>query len=295
MLRKLCLLLLGIVGFETLCQAQIVKEYHVKERTGFDIVKLDFTSYKSFTQLKRVLDSDPVSIHGELTDTNILPDFSNSVNRDIMEVSLVHKNVESDNLGKSITSKLFSGKSNDFDHTWDLGLNSNFLYDLNFFLGMGQSNFDLAKLPVTNLKIESASSDVIIHYGEDEPNMVQMDTLLVLLDMGKVEIPQANYTNSKKIIVEVSYGKIDLDFGEGMNSSCDVIAALGAGTLNLHLPSESYPVKIKVKSTPMCRMNLPKFLKEVEENTYTTKGYDENDPRLLELTLDVGVGSIVID
>ncbi|MDN3205116.1 hypothetical protein [Algoriphagus sediminis] len=295
MLKKLCLLILGIVSLETLSQAQIVKEYHVTQRTGFNIVKLDFTSYKSVTHLKRVLDSDPVSIHGHLTETNILPDFSNSINRDVMEVSLVHKNVESDNLGKSITSKLFSGSGNDFDHTWDLGLNSNFLYDLHFLLGMGQSNFDLAMLPITNLKIESASSDVIIFYGEDEPNKIQMDTLLVTLDMGKVDIPQANFTNSKKIIVDVSYGKINLDFGEGMSSSCDVIAALGAGTLNLHLPSESYPIKIKVKTTPMCRMSMPKFLKKIEENVYTTKGYKEDDPRLLELTLDVGVGSIVID
>ena len=256
---------------------------------------MDFTSYKSITHLKRVLDSDPLSIHGHLKETNILPDFSNRLNDQVMEVSLIHKNVESDNLGKSITSKIFSGKSNDFDHSWELGLNSNFLYDLNFILGMGKSDFDLAKLPISNLKIESASADVLVHYGSKEPNQVQMDTLLVLLDMGKVEIPQANFTNSKKIIVEVSYGKIDLDFGEGMNSSCDVIAAVGAGSVKLHIPSDNYPVKIKVKRTPMCRVNFPKFLKEVDENTYATKGYDQNDPRLLEVTLDVGVGSIVID
>lgn len=295
MLRKLCLLLLGVVGLSTLCAAQIVKEYHVTERKGFNLVKLDFTTYKSVTQVKRVMASDPVSIHGHLTQTNILPDFSKNLQNNVMEVSLVHKNIESDNLGKSITSKLFSGKGDDFDHSWDLGLNSNFLYDLNFLLGMGRSDFDLAMLPVSKLKIQSASSDVMIHYGELEPNRVQMDTLLVLLNMGTVDIPQANFTNAKKIIVEVNYGKINLDFGDGMSSSSQVIAAVGAGTLNLHLPSDSFPVKIKMKTTPMCRKTLPKFLKAQDDDTYITKGYSPDDPRLLELTLDVGVGSIVID
>lgn len=295
MLKKLCLLVVGVVGLATLGAAQIVKEYQVTQRKGFDLVRLDFTSYKSVTELKRVMSSDPVSIHGHLSQTNILPDFSQNLQNHTMEVSLVHKNIESDNLGKSITSKLFSGKSDDFDHSWDLGLTSNFLYDLNFLLGMGRSDFDLAMLPISKLKVQSASSDVRIHYGDREPNRVQMDTLLVLLNMGSVDIPQANFTNAKKIIVEVNYGSIDLDFGDGMNSSAQVIAAVGAGTLNLHLPPDTYPVKIKIKATAMCRRTLPKFLKAQDDDTYITKGYSPNDPRLLELTLDVGVGSIVID
>ncbi|MFC3879200.1 hypothetical protein ACFOSV_03390 [Algoriphagus namhaensis] len=295
MLRILCLLFLGFVGLSTLCTAQIVKEYHVTERKGFDLIRLDFTTYKSVTQVKRVMSSDPVTIHGHLSQTNILPDFSEGIENNVMNVSLVHKNIEADNLGKSITSKLFSGKGDEFDHSWDLGLNSNFLYDMEFLLGMGRSNFDLAMLPVSKLKIHSASADVMIHYSEKEPNRVQMDTLLVMLNMGTVDIPQANFTNSKKMIVEVNYGKINLDFGEGMNSSSQVIAAVGAGSIYLHLPSDSYPVKIKMKTTPMCRKTIPKFLKAQDDDIYITKGYSANDPRLLELTLDVGVGSIVID
>lgn len=295
MLRKLCLLFLGFLSVSAICEAQIVKEYRVSERKGYNLIQLDFTSYKSITKLKRVIADDPVSIHGHLSQTNILPDFSNEIRNQVMWASLVHKNVESDNLGKSITSKIFSGKGEDFDHTWDLGLDSNFLYHLNFYLGMGRSNFDLSKLTVSQLEIHSASSDVFIHYSEDEPNQVQMDTLLVMLNMGTVDIQQANYTNSKKMIVEVNYGKINLDFSDGMSSSCQVIAAVGAGSVNLHLPSDSFPIKINMKTTPMCRTTIPKYLKSQDDETFITKGYSADDPRLLELTLDVGVGSIIID
>ncbi len=294
MLKKLCLLLFWIMVEAIPASAQFVKEYKVTERKGFEIVYLDFSTYKSVTQLKRVISQDPIYIHGHLLKSNILPDFKYSVHDNMLDAKLVHKNVESDNLGRSITSKLFSDNS-DFDHSWDLGLASNFLYDLDFNLGVGISDFDLAQIPVSQLKVKSASADVKIHYGLAIPNQVEMDTLLVTLNMGVVEIQDLNFTNSKKVIIEVSYGKIDLNYSDGLASSCQVIAAVSGGSIHLKLPPDSNPVKIRMKTTPMCRTIFPKYLKSVDKETYVTKGYKASDPRLLELILDVGVGSITIE
>jgi hypothetical protein len=113
--------------------------------------------------------------------------------------------------------------------------------------------------------------------------------------MGTVTLDKVNYTNAKKIIVEVNYGKIDLDFSDGISGGSEVIAAVGAGTLKLNLPSDSYPIKIKMKTSPMCRASVPRYLKALDGDTYVTKGYKESDPRRIELTIDVGVGSITID
>lgn len=294
MLKKLCLLISWIMVEAIPAQAQFVKEYKVTERKGYEIVYLNFSSYKSLTQLKRVISSDPIYIHGHLLKSNILPDFKYSVHDNMLDARLVHKNVESDNLGKSITSKLFSDKS-DFDHSWDLGLASNFLYHLDFNLGIGSSDFDLAQIAVTQLKVKSASADVKIRYGLAIPNQVEMDTLLVTLNMGVVEIQDANFTNSRKIIIEVNYGKIDLNYSDGLASSCQVIAAVSGGSIHLKLPPDSNPVKIRMKTTPMCRTVFPKYLKSINKETYVTKGYKASDPRLLELILDVGVGSIIIE
>lgn len=294
MLKKLCLLLVWVMVEATPGQAQFVKEYKVSERKGFELVYLNFSSYKSFTQLKRVISSDPIYIHGHLLKSNILPDFNYSIHDNLLDVSLVHKNVESDNLGKSITSKLFSDNTN-FDHTWDLGLGSNFLYDLDFNLGMGKANFDLSQIPISQLKIKSASSDVMIHYGSDVPNQVEMDTLLVTLNMGTVSVQKANFTNAKIVIIEVSYGKIDLNYSEGLASSSQVIAAVSGGSIYLKLPPDSNPVKIKMKNNPMCRTVFPKYLKSIDKDTYVTKGYKPTDPKLLEFILDVGVGSVTVE
>ncbi len=295
MLRNFSLLFLIVIGWVGVVKAQLVKEFRVTESKGVEMVTLEFTSYKSTTQLKRSKSSDPLYIHGHLEKANILPVFSQNISNNILTTSLVHKNIESENLGKSITSKLFSGTGSDFDHTWDLGLNSNFMYHLDFNLGMGTSNFDLADLTISQLKIKSASADVAIGYSSKSPNHIQMDTLLVTLNMGTLTINNANFTNAKKMIFEVNYGKIDLDFSDGMSGASQVIAAVGAGTLHLKLPSDSFPIKIKMRTTPMCRTSLPKYLKALDSETYITKGYKASDPGLLELTIDVGVGSLTVE
>lgn len=237
---------------------------------------------------------DPVSIHGHLLQANILPDFRSSSLKNGLTASLVHKNIESDNLGKSITTKLFSS-SNGFDHTWDVGLSSGYRYDLEFNLGMGTADFDLSQLAISTLKIKSASADVSIHNSSTSPNLIGMDTLLVTLNMGIVDLSQAQQTQAKKIIIEVNYGEINLNYGLGQTSKGQVIAAVGGGTIYLKLPPVSNPVKIRMKTTPLCRTSVPEHLRAIGEDVYVTKGYAASDPRLLEFVLDVGVGSITIE
>lgn len=295
MLRRLCLFLLVLLGWVSVGKAQIVKEFRTAERAGFNLVSLDFSTYKSITEVKRNRSSDPVYIHGHLGESNILPVFTHEISENALYTTLIHKNAGSSNIGRSITSKIFSGSNTDFDHSWNVGLNTNYLYQLDFNLGMGKADFDLAKLTVNQLKVKSASADVNVYYSSKSPNTVLMDTLLVTLNMGTVKISDANYSNAEKMIFEVNYGTIDLSFSEGMTHSAQVLAAVGAGSLYLRLPGDSYPVKLKMKTSPMCKTSLPKYLRTVGKGVYVTKGYSASDPNLLELTIDVGVGSLTIE
>jgi hypothetical protein len=237
---------------------------------------------------------DPLLIHGHLLQANILPDFRSVTSKNQLVASLVHKNIESDNLGKSITSKLFS-TSTGFDHSWDVGLTSSYTYDLDFNLGLGTADFDLAQLAVSTLKIKSASADVFIHYSTNTPNAVVMDTLLVTLNMGAVELHQAQLTQAKKVIIEVNYGQINLNYGQSQSFKGQVIAAVAGGTIYLKLPPESSPIKIRMKTTPLCRTSLPDYLRAIGDDTFVTVGYSASDPRLLEFVLDVGVGAITVE
>ena len=294
MLNKFCLFLLFLALFGSSVSAQFVREYRVPSSSDINRVSLSFSTYKSQTQVKRSVGMDPLRIHGNLLQANILPDFQSSKTMNHLVASLVHTNVESDNLGKSITSKLFS-TANDFDHTWDVGLTSDHAYDLEFNLGMGTADFDLAQLAVSRLKIKSASADVYIHSSGLTPNLMVMDTLLVLLNMGVVDLHQAQFTQAEKVILEVNYGKINLDFSGRPIQKSQVIAAVGGGTIFLKLPSAVHPIKITIKTTPLCRTAIPSYLKSIGNNIFVTKGYTATDPKLMEFFLDVGVGSVTIE
>ena len=294
MLKKLCLFLFLLPSSGGWVCAQFVKEYRVAEKVGIEEVSLNFSSYKSETQVKRSVGMDPLLIHGHLLQANILPDFRSATSKNQLVASLVHKNIESDNLGKSITSKLFS-TSTGFDHSWDVGLTSSYTYDLDFNLGLGTADFDLAQLAVSTLKIKSASADVVIHYSTNTPNAVVMDTLLVTLNMGAVDLHQAQLTQAKKVIIEVNYGQINLNYGQSQSFKGQVIAAVAGGTIYLKLPPESSPIKIRMKTTPLCRTSLPDYLRAIGDDTFVTVGYSASDPRLLEFVLDVGVGAITVE
>jgi hypothetical protein len=294
MFKKLCLVFFFLPFAGSWVQAQFVREYRVPAKDGIEKVNLNFSTYKSQTQVKRSTGMDPVSIHGHLLQANILPDFRSSTSKNVVMASLVHKNIESDNLGKSITSKLFS-TSNGFDHSWDVGLVTAYAYDLEFNLGMGTADFDLAQLAISTLKIKSASADVSIHNSSFTSNLIAMDTLLVTLNMGTVDLSQAQQVQAKKVIIEVNYGEINLNYGLGQTSKGQVIAAIGGGTIYLKLPPESNPVKIKLKTTPLCRTSVPDYLRALGGDIFVTDGYAASDPRLLEFILDVGVGSLTIE
>ena len=45
----------------------------------------------------------------------------------------------------------------------------------------------------------------------------------------------------------------------------------------------------------MCRTSIPKYLRSLGDETYVSKGYDPDDPNLLELIVDVGVGSLTVE
>jgi len=44
----------------------------------------------------------------------------------------------------------------------------------------------------------------------------------------------------------------------------------------------------------MCRTYIPKYLKDLGNDTYVSKAYRENSENLMSFTIDVSVGSVTI-
>lgn len=294
MLKRICLLIGLVSGVLSHSTAQIIKDFKVDEKHGFNLVRLDFNVYKGITDVQRKLMDPPVHIHSELSKVNILPSFSYEIKDKVLDTHITHRNVESENLGKSLSHKLFSSSNDDFDHRWQVNLNSHFLYNLNFYFGIGAATFDLSHLPVSNCIIKSTSADINLDYLKNFPNSVRMDTMKVSINMGSLNAAHLNLTNAKEMIFESNYGTINLSFSGNMSEACRVQATVGAGKVEVILPDESQPFIVKINSTAMCRTYVPKNLKEIAEKTYVSKSYQQDSKNLMTLNIDVSVGSVTL-
>jgi hypothetical protein len=292
MLKKLCLLICVLIGTTPPVEAQITKEFIVDEKEGFDLVRFDFSSYKGTTKVKRKTSGQPLRVHAHLAKVNILPTFTHHVSQGILTANIDHRNIESENLGKSLSYRLFSGSNENFDHSWYIDLDTDFLYDLNFNLGIGRADFDLSHLSVSNCKIKSASADIALEYSNSTLNAVSMDTMMVTINMGAIDAKNINYSNAKNMVFNVDYGTLTLSFTDNVPEGSNVTAMVGAGSVNIDLPSDNHPYIIKVKSTAMCRTSIPGNLKEIGNKTYVSKGYTKNADNLMTFLIDISVGSV---
>ena len=292
MLKNLCLLICVLTGFMITTDAQIIKEFKVDDKKGFDLVKFDFSSYKGVSHIKSKYSGDPIQVHAHLSKVNILPTFTHHISERILNTQIDHRNIESENLGRSLSYRLFTGNDEDFDHSWFIDLDTGFLYDLNFTLGIGRTNFDLSHLPISRCKIKTASADVTLDYSSNTLNSASMDTMMVVINMGTIEGKGMNYSNAKNMMFDVNYGTLNLSFLDEVPGGSTVSAMVGAGAININLPSGNLPYIIKVKSTAMCRTSIPSYLRDLGNKTYVSKGYKEDADNLMTFLIDISVGSV---
>ncbi|WP_199856370.1 hypothetical protein [Lunatibacter salilacus] len=294
MLNKVFLLLLVIYSqalHVDLC-AQIAKEFTVVEREGYGLVALDFSCYKGITHVRREHSGNPVHASAELGKVNILPSFSHHITDGVLFAYLDHKNVESESLGRSLSYRLFSNSDENFDHHWKLGLDANFLYDLNLNFGIGKANLDFSHLPISNCKIRTASADVVLGYLSKIPNTVNMDTLSVVINMGSLYADDLQFSNAHKTFLDVKYGTINLSFSDLMAQPSIISATVGAGSVNIKLPETKHPYIVKIKNHAMCKTSIPPFLKEMDDKSFVSKGYSPDAKNLMTFLIDVSVGSV---
>ena len=292
MFKKLGLLICVLLGSIDQTDAQIAKEFVIRENEGFNLVKFDFSSYKGTSTLQHRASGHPVRVHAHLSNANIMPSFNYDIASGMLNTKIEHRNTESENLGRSLSYRLFTSVDETYDHSWFIDLDSNFLYDLNFNLGLGKVALDLSRVPVSKCKIKTASADVALDYSSNTLNSASMDTMMVAVKMGTIDARSINYSNARNMLFDVNYGTVNLSFAEEVPGGSTISAMVGAGSVNIDLPSGSLPYIIKVKSTAMCRTSIPKHLKEIGNKVYVSKGYDKNAEDLMTFLIDISVGTV---
>src|SRR5690554_4317773 len=119
-----------------------------------------------------------------------------------------------------------------------------------------------------------------------------MDTMMVAVKMGTIDARSINYSNARNMLFDVNYGTVNLSFAEEVPGGSTISAMVGAGSVNIDLPSGSLPYIIRVKSTAMCKTTIAPHLKKIDHKTYVSEGYKQDADNLMTFLVDVSVGTI---
>jgi hypothetical protein len=117
----------------------------------------------------------------------------------------------------------------------------------------------------------------------------------VTINMGSLYADDLHFSNARNLVFDVNYGSVNLSFSDMMAEASQISTMVGAGSVNIKLPSQDHPYLVKIKSTAMCRTKVPKYLKEVGHKTYVSRGYDEQAKNLMTFLIDVSVGSVSLE
>lgn len=284
--------MVGVVCVSSTVFAQVNKHFRIEQAKNYNSITLNYTTSSGVCYLGQGESQDPLGVYSvrDIDDFNHAFDKNEDDGNLEVSISLHEKNNET--FSQSISNKMFADSKPE-DNVWKVLLTEDVPYNLNLSYGIGAAYLDLAGLSIKNLYIKTGSADVNIDYLSSMPNMVDMDTMAIKVDLGNVAVRQINHANVHNILAEVGFGNMLLDLAEPLDKPCRIDASVGAGSLEILIPRNEVPIIIRVKKSMLCDVKLTKSFHEVEENVFVNMDIDEDSDNMLEFDVDVSFGSIV--
>ena len=290
MLRVILLLLVSFITFSSLV-GQVKKFYTLENNLDFDKVNIVLTATSNSCCIKPTVNPNLVNIFGY--DNNANPNiYSETEILDRIQNLIIDLNTNDKNKESSIAKSFFSTSTETENH-WDLYLSNEKTMRLSLNYAVGDAKVDLSDLPIESLDISSGSAEVNVEYMENKPNLIEMDSFLVKVDLGSLTINKMNHSRARTVIADVGFGALLVDYSSPLTEPSDVYASVGAGNLIIGLPEDdTFPVIINIENSPLCNVKLPKGYKKQKKHVYVSQGYHENASNILSFNLDVVVGQI---
>jgi len=290
MLRVILLLLVNLITFSGLI-GQVKKYYALENNLDFDKINIVLRATSNSCCIKPTINPNLVNIFGY--DNNAKPNIYSETEIIDRIQNLIIDLDNNDKAEESSIAKSFFNSSSEAENHWDLYLSNEKTMRLSLDYAVGDAQVDLSDLPIEKLDISSGSAEVNVEYMENKPNLIEMDSFLVKVELGSLTINKMNYSRARTVIADVGFGALLVDYSRPLKEPSDVYASVGAGNLIIGLPDdEKFPVIINIQNSPLCNVNLPKGYKKIKKHVYVSRGYYENAPNILSFNLDVVVGQI---
>jgi hypothetical protein len=205
-----------------------------------------------------------------------------------VDVHKLNEKSHPDNFAYDFISKLLYTEEQDLEFFLDP--HKTFRIDMQY--GIGKLDLDLSGLRVEKLKINTGSANVKIGYDQSRDNMTHMDTLMVKVDFGSVDLRRVGHARADLVMADVGFGNVYVDCSTVPKVRSQIRASVGAGNLKVKLPEDEVPIIIYVKDSQLCHYKACKGFKELSPNVFINNAYQENAENLLTLYLEVALGNI---
>ncbi len=273
-----------------LANAQTKNSFVVSDNQDFDKIKFSLNATEGQCIIEPGTEANLLNIE-QLSDEATQPQFQEQIIERTKQVSVKLDDKEN-SLSSSISRRMFSRQSVD-DYSWKVYLSKYKPMDLDLTYAVGDTYIDLSGLPVERLKMHTGSANVSVNYKNHEANQVLMDTFLIQVDMGTFKAKNLHLSRSENVIADVGFGTVHMDFADAEEIATNVTASVGAGKLEIILPTSDVPVKININDSPLCRIKMPKEFRQSSSKEFVNSDTQASEVNYLTFNVDVAVGNIV--
>jgi hypothetical protein len=271
--------------------AQHKKHFFQEKNDDVDKICFHYSSSSGNCKVLPSKDENALNIYGYLGNSEIEPVYYSKIDGRIEHVYL--DIVEANQSVARSVGLNFLSRPSKMENDWNLFFSKDQNYNLDFTYGIGTADIDLSGLSVNKVNIKTGSADVRVGYHQGFPNQSEMDTFRIEVDMGNVDVQKLDYARSKYFIADVGFGNLSIDVNGDMSLGSQVFASVGAGNFYVNLSEKKKtPIKIILKSSPLCKIKVPGNFKKIEDNIYVNEHYASDSQDALVFNLDVGMGSI---
>ncbi|MFT6829017.1 MAG: hypothetical protein ACJAZV_002313 [Roseivirga sp.] len=235
---------------------------------------------------------NPINIMGSSEQDYVTPEFGQKKEGEVLHTWLNLNDSGKEGFTSKI-SKIFGKKSTDENNYWSIYFTDFKPYDLDLNYGVGKAYVDLSDIAVEKLKITSGNAHVKVGYHSNMNNKVEMDTFMVNVDLGDVEIDRLNMARAKVVMAEVGFGTLTMNFEETSEMPSEIWVRVGAGSLTINMQEEGAPMMIRIKDTSYRKLKMPADFVKIRENVYVSGTYEPEAANLLTFNIDLAMGSVV--
>lgn len=291
--KKIWLTCFGI-AMAGLAFGQIKRQFSVEDSQSCENIKLSLKANSGNCYIKPSQNAEILNVFSNQTEAAYAHNFRKEVKGKTCEVVLNLEEEQSESLGQSISANFFgTAEKGTGDKLWKMYLTDMKPYSLELNYGVGNANVDLSGLAIQKLKISSGSANVNVGYNSALENQIDMDTFIVRVDLGSVNVKNMNLSRTSFVLADVGFGNMTLDFSNKPLVKNNIKGSVGAGNLIIILPNKDIPVLVKIHDSWLCSVKLPSTLTKFGDDTFANAAYNKDAKNALTFDLDVSMGNII--